>query len=54
MLVRYVRKVIFKKRFVFVYNFQKWKPGNNGKTGKICKKGKIKKQISFIYKVGTR
>ena len=33
MLVRYVRKVRFKKKS-FVYNFQKWEPANNGKTGK--------------------
>jgi hypothetical protein len=33
MLVRYVRKVRFKKNNI--YNFQKWEPGNTGKKGKI-------------------
>ena len=33
-MVRYVRKVRFKKQY-FIYNFQKWEPGNTGKKGKI-------------------
>ena len=34
MLVRYVRKVRLRKNY-FIYNFQKWEPGNTGKKGKI-------------------
>ena len=48
MLVRYVRKVRLKKNY-FIYNFQKWEPGNIGKTGKKGKISFIGYKSSFFF-----
>ena len=48
MLVRYVRKVRFKKK-CFIYNFQKREPGNTGKTGKKGKISFIGYKLSFFF-----